>query len=280
MSTRIYNGFRCGTRDQREAMRRIDRVVPRLVAIAERREQAFVTRRAVEIVDQRCIARALGRPPRPLDPSARPWTVALTELRTRQEEVRRTDVRDPSVDVDVTLTLWKTRFNGEWLGFVGADGDEAAYRCVIGQRGFRAYAYWDNSDSRPAGVSARAWNQRRQAWAGTPRPWEDNGHTLSWTCTSTTDPDPSRAIDHLPVLAQRVRPLAENLLLNAWLMVQPPLPDDASPHEHVARYLEFRDQLDTLPDLQARLADQQAWVGAQLMGNPRSLHQALLTPVE
>lgn len=278
MSTTIYNGFRCGTRDQREAMLRIDRLGPRLRAIAERREQAFVTAEAVRIVDQRALALALGRPVPVLEPHASPWDTALARLRERQAEVRRTQKRDPEIDTEVVITLWKTDTNGEWLGFVGADGSAAAYQYVIGQtrRGLSAYAYWDNTDHRPPGVTLRAWKQREKAWRGTRRRYPDEVPTLRWTFEATTDPAPSRAQEHLPTLEQRANPLTEPLVLSAWLAQQPPLSESADYQAHLERYLDFRDRLKNDPVMKAGWTTQKAWVIERLEQNPETLSSALV----
>lgn len=278
MSTKIYQGFRCGTRDQREAMRRIDRLGPRLRALAEQREQSFVTAAAIQILDQRAIARALGQPEPTIEPHRTSWDAALATLRERQATVRRTRERDPEIDTEVIITLWKTDTNGEWLGFVGADGSPAAYRYVIGQtrHGLSEYAYWDNTD-RPAHISRRAWKQRRKAWRGTRRRGPIEVPSLRWTFEAQATPEPSLASAYLPTLKQRAAPLTETLVLNAWLAEQPVLPDTAGYQEHMQRYLDFRDQLRKDPAMKARWAARNAWVIELLVQDPTTLSEALVT---
>jgi hypothetical protein len=233
MSTKIYTGFRLTARTMREALDSLAIVSVRCAKILDARQASFIANTSVEFIDKAVLADQPGYSASEVSKS--PMVSAWMKLMERQDNVRRTQCRDPVVDFEVIFRLWLCRSTNAFIGYVIGEGAGHFLQELLASRRATEYGYWNNTD-RPDTLNDRQWKKRGDIWYallnGDSGPWFDVRVPVPNTFGQLPE-----VLAAVPALDKRVRRHAEALALNDWFNAE----KAANPElDALAAYREFR----------------------------------------
>lgn len=155
MSTKLHHGHRLAAGADLDTF--LSALPAVMSPVRDRLDAERVLRKAVESVDD---ADRLGR-----DRPAEPAREALTKILAEEADPRNArNVWGSWNEVDLSYGTDPDTGRTMILIFAVEDAYTEALRAMPQ---VEAYGYWNNSDSRPDGVSEREWEDRRKAWART-----------------------------------------------------------------------------------------------------------------
>ena len=155
MSTKIFTGFKFNTTDFFEVREILASYREEVSEIVEEKMSSFLIIRSVEMFDHNMVeGNENGKDSF--------YTKAYFELLDRQREIKKTDVRDPAVDFEVSVVVLP--FNGEFYGICYAESDKF-YNLLLKDKRVSEFSYWNNTD-RPKKITKKEWDARAKIWDG------------------------------------------------------------------------------------------------------------------
>jgi hypothetical protein len=199
-----WDGFRmsCSTLD--EALDVVDAFRPAARTMLQDWNARLLAEGAATLIDQACVREL----PMPTAPLSQTWEKA----QDRRLQIIRTERRDPAVDPEFRLTLF--RHDG---GIYGLDHTEQpewrdAWRAFPGIADFS----WWNGGERPDGISRQEWIRRERAWkAMIPDMWPAGHGVVVILTPRYFDSSPQEVLAAMPSMDDRRRRMAADLALTA-----------------------------------------------------------------
>lgn len=202
MSTKIYNGYRLRTGTIADLNALLRGFQAAALAASRDRMAALCARYAVRCFDKQTIGM--------MDADKSPASEAFWHVMERQDNVRKTDRRDPEVDLECMLSLFP---HGEHVYVtLGSEQDiyEKLWEAVPG---VEPYPYWNNTD-RPSHVSEAEWEERGANWSAATS--AEKGLKTSWRFYAVPESSGFASIDdmlrHIPSFESRVTDIAKAIV--------------------------------------------------------------------
>ncbi|SFM82164.1 hypothetical protein [Methylobacterium pseudosasicola] len=206
MSTKIYDGIRFRSSDLLEIHAQLAAYRPVVAKAVEEATLRYVASLATDAIDKAALAGTGVESPI--------W-YARQKLYERQEEIKRSGRRDPSIDFDFTITIMP--YQGAVYGIVFCE--QSGWKDAMLGAGFaEAFPYWNNTDP-PEGFTDEAWDERGQLWNAilAQDEWDRPvgcGFTYDFLPPARY-PAAEAALPFVPVLEKRARAQAFNRLIEA-----------------------------------------------------------------
>lgn len=238
MSTKVHTGFRMHSKKLPEVLRQLERALSEFTGVMQEKLDRFVVTRAVELIDQSILGLA---PPADETGTIRyPLVSAWRELADRQGEGRKTQMRDPAVDLDFRFTLWHHRGDDAIVGIIHSENARCFHKRFLGMGCARDFSYWNSSD-RPDNISDRVWKKREKVWNDCLR--DKSGPSFAVQLQELYPSRGAALLPYVPTLDARVSDLATESAFEDFRLAQSDGLAPLAPSGLLRQYNAFRRQL-------------------------------------
>ena len=162
MSTKIYNGFRFTTTDMRKIHKYIMEFRRELVPLIAQKYYQYIAFRAAYMYDRLMMRMPSGLANDDGYPNLKNGVMfaAMNEHDMRRRKVEKTGLRDPIIDVEVSMAIIPIPM--KTLGIIYVEHND--FRDLWMSKPFvKEYGYWNNTDQ-PENLNNRQWDRRRKDW--------------------------------------------------------------------------------------------------------------------
>jgi hypothetical protein len=154
MSTKIYTGFKLKTTDMAEIHERISQIRKLVEEDTNQKIASNMAAECASLYDKRTMDASLDR-------TISVYQAVFGEIARRQMEVKQRQVKDPTVDFSMSVTLFP--FEGEFYGMLYTVQPEYGMLWFKQEDFVEPFMYWNNTD--PAeDCTEEEWRERERVW--------------------------------------------------------------------------------------------------------------------
>ena len=154
MSTKIYTGFKLEGHSLDSAVELLEGLKPELKRARIEQLSKWLASRISTLVDRVALNEVK------LDPGVTPFSTALEEFKARQLKIITKKHRDPEVDFEVSVVLFR---HSKGIFGVYFSENKALSNVLLTLPEVLDFSYWDNSDP-PDRLSDTEWMERNAVW--------------------------------------------------------------------------------------------------------------------
>lgn len=216
MSTKIYYGFRFTTMDFRRIHKYLMEFRAELEPLVQDKYAQFLAYRCATMYDRLIMGMHPGCDK---DDSRNPcshgvFVEAFQEFEERRREVAKTGLRDPIIDLEVSMAIIPIPM--KTLGIIYTEQNE--FRELWFNKPFvKEYGYWNNTDM-PEELTTRQWNRREKDWDAALEHFDGipsmNGFGIDCTAKYAGRPDAEQVLSLMPPHSKRAKSIAKSKMFD------------------------------------------------------------------